>query len=195
MEPATGKRSYISEIQQYRHAGHLEFDAQSRDLREHMRAAHAAFQAPPLPNPNETGSLPSDVAANLWPIMQYVGTNWNISSSSTLTQEDFADFLALKTTQTPSYLTAYTQANQLFLGLITSLGSQAAALAYLYTPAPANPPPNWDVARSWVVQEFINLYVSQGAFRAYGWKLYPGFAGGPFDDPANLPYRPIPNGN
>jgi hypothetical protein len=40
-----------------------------------------------------------------------------------------------------------------------------------------------------VIQEFLNLYVARGSFKAYQWWLYPGFGGGPFSDPNNLPYR------
>lgn len=190
-----GFRRQIHAVAEYRHVGHSHFDAQSRDLREHMRAAHAVFQAPPLPDPDATGTLAPETAATLWEIVSFVGTNWGISGSSSLTERGFAEFLDLKTTQVPSYFTVYGLADQLFSLLVSSLGTAQAALAYLYTPAPSNPPPNWDVVRAWVVQEFINLYVSQGAFREYGWMLFPGFPGGSFDDPDHLPYRPMSDGS
>lgn len=190
-----GIRPPARAVAEYRHIGHSHFDAQSRDLREHMRAAHAVFQAPPLPDPTLTGTLSPDTAATMWEIISFVGTNWGISGSSTLTERGFQGFLDLKTTQVPSYFTVCGLADRLFARLVNRLGSAQAALVYLYTPAPSNPPPDWDVARAWVVQEFINLYVSQGAFRGYGWMLFPGFPGGSFDDPSNLPYRPMSNGN
>ncbi|PZR30462.1 MAG: hypothetical protein DI526_22430 [Caulobacter segnis] len=155
-----------------------------------MRSAAQVVSAPPLPSPKVTGVLDQADIDQLWSIISYIGEAWRLAARSTLDRSRFKDLVALKTTQTPSYYTLYRMTTALYTSLSRQYGPKG-ALAYLYTPNPASPPQNWEVVRAWAIQEFANLYVSQGAFRAYGWWLFPGFAGGPFDDPNHLPYRGI----
>jgi len=184
----------IDDVKSYVHPGEPHFEAPHPGLREHMRAAYAVSQAPPLPDPGRTGDVTPQQLNSLWEIITFVGTNWDISAQSKLTQQAFEGFVGAKTGAVPSYYTVYAMADAMLSQLVQNLGSLNAALAYLYTPDPPNPPENWDVVRFWVVQEFATFYVVQGAFRTYGWALYPGFGGGPFDDPSHLPYRPMSNG-
>lgn len=181
----------LSAIHGYVQPGHPDFEHQSRDLKEHMRAAFAVAQAPPLPNPQLTGQLAQDVLDDLGQMLSYVATNWQISPS--LAPGNFLAMIGMKTGQTPSYLTVYGMASTLFRQLTARLGSAEDALAFLYASEPDNPPEGWDVVKAWVMNEFTTLCVSQGGFTAYGWKLYPGFQGGPFDNPGDLPYRALGN--
>lgn len=186
--------SYHSAISGYVQRGAPQFLSQHRDLSTHMHAAFRAGQAPPLPNPDLTGTLDANSVQTLFQIFGFVGTNWNIAGQSSVDLAQFTnDFITLKTSQRPSYLTAYRYALELYATLANKLGPQG-ALQYLYAPKQSNPPPNWELTRAWTLQEFANYYVSQGAFRAYGWMLYSGFAGGPFNNPNFLPYRPATNG-
>jgi hypothetical protein len=186
--------SHHHAIRAYIQKGAPDFPSQHRDLSEHMRAAFRVSQAPPLPNPGETGTLDTGSVATLFQIFSFVGTNWNIAGQSSVNLAQFTNgFINLKTNQTPSYLTAYRNALEFYATLVNSLGTEV-ALQYLYSSAPPQPPPVWYLTRAWTIQEFIKYYVSQGAFRTYGWMLYPGFGGGPFDNPNALPYRPAANG-
>jgi hypothetical protein len=186
--------SHHSAIRAYLQRGAPDFPSQHRDLREHMQAAFQVSQAPPLPDPGKTGTLDAGAVSTLYDIFCFVGTNWNIAGQSSVDLAQFTNgFIDLKTSQTPSYFTVYGRAQVLYAGLQSKLGTQG-ALQYLYAPEQANPPPNWDLTRAWVIQEFIKYYLSRGAFRAYGWMLYPGFGGGPFNNPNALPYRPAGNG-
>jgi hypothetical protein len=189
--PPPGAASPLARADSYVQPGHPDFEHQSRDLKEHMRAAYAVRQAPPMPDPQATGQLPQDVLDDLGQMLSYVAVNWQISP--TLPPGNFLAMIALKTGQTPSYLTVYGMASALFRQLTAQLGSADAALAYLYAPSPADPPANWAVVNAWVMNEFTTLCVSQGGFATYGWALYPGFQGGPFDDPSHLPYRALGN--
>jgi hypothetical protein len=181
---------HLKKIKEYRHPGEKSFPSPHPGLRRHMEAAYKVQQNPPLPNPNTTGTLAAGDMQTLWTIITFVGTYWNISQYSTLSYGEFQYYMNLKTQQTPSYYTAYQQALALFAQLVQQYGSQSAALVALYSPTPPNPKPaNWDVVRFWVIQEFLTLYVVRGAFKAYGWWLYPGFGGGPFSNPNHLPYR------
>jgi hypothetical protein len=182
----------LSAQRDYVQPGHPEFLSPHRSLQEHMRAAFELAQQPPLPNPNVTGLLPQASLNALWTIISFVGQQWQISSYSRLSQQLFNSYTNLKTNQTPSYFTVYNMTVSLYQNLVLRYGQQG-ALIYLYTPNPSQPPPNWDVIRAWSIQEFAKLYVSQGAFYAYGWMLLPGWTGGPFNDPSNLPYRPMQN--
>jgi hypothetical protein len=185
-------KAILAAQRRYVQAGDSNFASPSHDLAHHMRAAARVNQAPPLPDPETTGQLGAQEIAVLWAITSYIGEAWQLSGYSTLTEAAFTGFVNLKTGQTPSYFTAYVLALGLYQILVDEYGPQG-ALAFLYNPSPITPPPDWDVVRAWVIQEFTNLYVCQGAFRVYGWWLYPGFGGGPFNNPAQLPYRTMTN--
>ncbi len=158
-----------------------------------IRAASAAAK-PPLPFPNETGTLDAASVAKLYQIIGYAGIKWQIAGYFNLNLAGFTSIVNLKTTRLPSYWTVYQMTTKVFADLIAKLGSVEAALEYLYTPDPPSPPQYWDVVRAWVIQEFLNLYITQNSFKAYGWLNYPGFVGGPYNDPNHLPYRGIENG-
>lgn len=144
---------------------------------------------PPLPDPTVTGILPDDTQDLLWGLVSDIGMLWEIQSYSNLDEETFKDYLSLKTTLVPSYYTAYMMAQSIYQELVTEYGSQSAP-EYFYTPDGGNTLPNWDIVRQWVIKEFLVIYVTRGAFRAYGWLNYAGYGGGPFNNPSDLPYRP-----
>jgi hypothetical protein len=124
----------------------------------------------------------------LWSITSYIGNNWDVRDFVDLDAQLFSAILQAKAGAVPSYYTAYHQAVALYERLAGQLGSDEAAIAFLFEPSPADPPPDWEVVRFWVIQEFIALYMSiGGAFRAYGWRIQPGFEGGPYTPVA--PYR------
>lgn len=185
---------YLAEIKNFRHPGAKNFQSPHPGLRRHMEAAFKVAQQSPLPNPGVTGTMTSGDMQTLWTIISCVGSYWNIVQYSTLQFSQFQNDINLKTQQTPSYFTAYQYAIVLLAELAQQYGSLEAALVALYTPVPPVPEPeNWDVVRDWVIQEFITLYIVRGSFTAYEWRLYPGFGGGPFSDPNNLPYRGLSN--
>ena len=152
--------------------------------------ARAALDPPPLPNPHMTGLLAAAEVETLYAIASHIGTQWKIAAGPQWSRSTFAHILAAKSAAEPSYRTVYAMAVEAFHELAASLGSRDAALDHLYLPDPAWRPSAWGIVRHWVIREFLVLYVTMGAFAAYGWKNFPGFAGGPCDDPAALPYRP-----
>lgn len=157
-------------------------------------AAQASETPPNLPDPSVTGTYSQNVIENLYSIATYPATKWNVSGESAFDINEFTEIINLKTQQTPSYFTAYQQTINLFFALKNTLGSTTAALDYLYTPNPNTPPVNWDTARFWAIQEFLIIFITSGNFRSYGWVNYPGWMGGPFNNPKDLPYRGMTDG-
>jgi len=153
--------------------------------------------APPLPSPDQTGTLqPTDVDT-LYQITLYPQKKWSIDSQQNdLDPTVFTNFINFKTQEEPSYYTAYSQTLMLYNALVNQFGSADQAMDYLYTPNPQTPPQNWDVVRNWAIKEFLLLFIISGNFRAYGWMNFPGWmGGGPFNDPNHLPYRGINYGH
>jgi len=156
--------------------------------------ARAALDRPPLPNPQMTGLLDAEEVETLYAIASHIGARWRVVAGPGWSRSTVAHILAAKSAEEPSYRTAYAMTNRAYHELAASLGSHDAALDHLYLSDPAWKPANWDVVRHWAIREFLVLYVTMGAFAAYGWQNFPGFVGGPCDDPAALPYRPSPLG-
>lgn len=148
---------------------------------------------PPLPSPGLIGALSGTEIALLYKIALYPATKWNVTGHSAFDPAEFTSFINYKTQQTPSYFTAYQELLELFTALEKKLGGDK-AMDYLYTPDPDTPPANWEVVRYWGVQEFLILFITSGNFRSFGWVNFPGWMGGPYNNPGALPYRGIDNG-
>lgn len=151
--------------------------------------------APPLPSPEQTGTISAASIDLFYAITSYAKIKWALSVDATLDPTVFTNFINNKTQISPSYFTAYLQTEALYYTLVQQLGSADKAMNYLYTPNPSTPPENWDVIRNWAIKEFLILFIICGNFKAYGWLNFPGWMGsGPFNDPNHLPYRGINNG-
>ena len=152
--------------------------------------ANRLADKPALPSPDLVGSLSKTEIATLYGIALYPAKKWNVTGHSAFDQAEFTSFVNYKTRQTPSYFTAYKQFLALFAALEQKLGSDK-AMDYLYTPDPGTPPANWETVRYWGIQEFLILFVTSGNFRSFGWVNFPGWMGGPYNNPDKLPYRGI----
>lgn len=158
-----------------------------------LLAARAATEGPPLPNPQMAGPLEPAQIETLYAIASHIGTRWQIAAGSAWSQSTFGTIVTAKSAAEPSYLTAYAMTVGAARELTAALGRDA-AMDHLYLADPAWRPADWDVVRHWAIREFLVLYVTMGAFAAYGWHNFPGFVGGPCDDPSALPYRSSPLG-
>jgi hypothetical protein len=137
-------------------------------------------------NPELTGVLVRGEVRDLWTIFTFIGATWDNSELTTIaSRQDLKRILDLKTGVAPSYLTEYREGLRIFRTLRAQLGEQEALrLVFFETPDPR--------LRQFVVLEFLRLQVASGGFARFGgYRNYPGFPGGPFDDPSNPPYRPI----
>ncbi len=158
-------------------------------LNTRMNVTFDTDDVPPLPNPDQTGTLAANDIQTLYAVASFGVTKWTLDAAyNKFDYGEFENFVGLKTGQTPSYFTAYNQVLTLYNVLVGQMG-QEAALNYLYTPSPSVPPENWEVVRYWGIQEFLNLMIVSGNFMSYGWKNFPGWMGGPYNNPNNLPYR------
>jgi hypothetical protein len=137
-------------------------------------------------NPQLTGSLRSDEVRDLWKIFEHIGTTWDNEDLTTIdSRQDLERILDLKTEIVPSYLTEYREAVRIFRNLRAQFGEQEALRRILFEEPDAR-------LRQYVVVEFLRLQVAAGGFLRFGgYRNYPGFPGGPFNDPSHLPYRPI----
>lgn len=157
----------------------------------HFAQAQQGGTPPPLPAPDTTGTLPATTIQALYSIAMYPAKKWSVTGYSAFDLNEFTGFANLKTQKKPAYYTAYNETFALYTLLVQKLGSPDAAMDFLYTPKPATPPPNWEAVRFWAIQEYLILFITSGNFRSYGWVNYPGWMGGPYNDPSHLPYRGI----
>ena len=155
-----------------------------------MQQVNRLAQKPPLPSPDRVGALSKSEIETLYSIAQYPAKKWNVSGHSAFDAAEFTSFVNYKTQQTPSYFTTYQVFLVLYNDLEQKMGSDG-AMNYLYTPDPSPPPANWEIVRFWAIQEFLILFVTSGNFRSYQWVNFPGWMGGPFNNPNKLPYRGI----
>ncbi len=139
-------------------------------------------------NPHLTGGLRSDEVRDLWSLFAFIGATWDNGELSTIaSRQDLERILDLKTGAAPSYLTEYREGVRTFRGLRSQHGEREALRRILFETPDTR-------LRQFVVLEFLRLQVASGGFARFGgYRNYPGFQGGPFDDPSDLPYRPAAN--
>lgn len=139
-------------------------------------------------NPGLTGRLRPDEVRDLWSLFAFIGATWDNAELSTIdSRQDLESVLDLKTGAAPSYLTEYREGVRILRGLRSQHGEREALRRVLFETPDAR-------LRQFVVLEFLRLQVATGGFARFGGYLnYPGFRGGPFDDPSDLPYRPASN--
>lgn len=136
-----------------------------------------------LREPQRLGKLTHAEAQELWSVFVHIGAAWGNAKYCILQDiEALRPILDAKTDNLPSYLYEYQSAIEVLAQLRQQYGHQEALQKFLF----AQPD---SCARKYVVAEFINLQISQGGFRRFGYKNYVGFMGGPFDDVSRLPYR------
>lgn len=136
-------------------------------------------------NPGLTGALRPDEVRDLWTIFAYIGSTWDNAEHAGLdSRRELAEVLDLKTGAPPSYLTEYREGVRIFRRLRAEVGEdEALRRIFFETPDPH--------LRQFVVLELLRLQVASGGFARFGgYRNYPGFRGGPFDDPSDPPYRP-----
>ena len=147
----------------------------------------------PLPLPHRVGALTKSEIDTLYEIALYPAKKWNVTGQSAFDAAEFTSFVNYKTQQTPSYFTAFQYLLAMYGTLEQQMGSDK-AMNFLYTPDPSTPPANWEIVRYWAIQEFLALFITSGNFRSYGWVNFPGWMGGPYNNPSKLPYRGIDDG-
>lgn len=136
-------------------------------------------------NPGLTGALRADEVRDLWSLFAFIGTTWDNGTLSVIdSRQDLEQVLDLKTGVAPSYLTEYREAIRILRNLRSLHGEREALRRVLFETPDAR-------LRQFVVLEFLRLQVATGGFARFGgYRNYPGFRGGPFDDPSDPPYRP-----
>ncbi len=137
-------------------------------------------------NPELTGLLRFDEVRDLWKIFELIGSTWDNRKLTTIeSRQELKRILDLKTGSAPSYLTEYREGVRIFRSLRQQFGQPEALRRILFEEPDAR-------LRQYVVVEFLKLQVASGGFLRFGgYRNYPGYPGGPFNDPSRLPYRPI----
>lgn len=155
--------------------------------------------SPALRLPATVGAPEPAVEAALWGLFVRIAARWEMTGQVDLDEPGFREILRLRSAGAPSYLTEYREAARL-LGELAPAPADGAGhdgFDQLF----ARPVGVADFAltrlgrlQSYVVGEFLELQVAFGGFRAFGYRNYRGFAGGPLSDPARLPYAPADRG-
>ena len=137
-------------------------------------------------NPDVIGDLSAVESETLWRLVGEIERQWTLSSFVNLDKAKFLEVLHEKTAKAPSYLTEYRQATE----LIDALSARTPDWPNVVLLRNSNDiATTFGRARRFVVDEFIDLIVAFGGFRFFGYANYRGFVGGPFSNPAHLPYR------
>ncbi len=144
---------------------------------------------PTLLFPERTGRLPDARQAVLAAIFADIGRRWRNAAYNPIDRQRFLSIAALKSAQTPSYLSEYLLATQTYLDWSAQHGPARAMDMLFAIPADASLTTVAGHVRTFTLSELLQLQVSQGAFRWLGYVNYPGFAGGRYNDPSRLPYR------
>jgi hypothetical protein len=148
-----------------------------------------------LREPTLTGKLIGDERAQLLQLFQCIGARWDMAGTG-VGEAQFADLVDSKTSERPSYLTEYREAAALIARIRANDRPQVTLDALLT--------PGRDVVeiaatrlgrfQKYVSSEFITWFIVRGGFRRFGYIDYCGYGGGPFSDPAHLPYRALSGG-
>lgn len=180
-QPALNRRDFLRLVA----ALGLTWSGGAACVAERAAAAVASDQAAcaGMRQPTVVGTLTDVESSEMWRLFSYIGDAWQngaycrIDSASML-----RPVLNAKTRATPSYLTEYRIAIDVLRELRRRYGDQEALRRFFFDQ------PDLCV-KQYTVAELLNLQVSQGGFRRFGYVNYAGFMGGPFDNPAHLPYR------
>jgi hypothetical protein len=146
--------------------------------------------APGLRTPELTGEAPEAVVRQLWLLFTRLADRWQMRVD--LGETGFRQFIREKTTLPPSYLTEYRQAAAVLEEVELAMESDPSAFDQLFV-VPLELP-GFGATRlarlqQFVIGEFLELQLAFGGFRAFGYRNYRGFTGGPLSDPARPPYR------
>ena len=131
--------------------------------------------------PQKTLVLKSSDVTKLWNYYKFIGSYWNMSNHLNTNKESFTRILDLKTSLRPSYFYEYMSAIQIFEKYKSPTGRLDFEKILLHNTD--------DFLNKFVTLEFINLTLTSGGFKRFGYKNYAGYAGGRFDNPMKLPYR------
>jgi len=149
--------------------------------------------SPGLRAPQLTGRADDGLLRPLWWLATQIAARWQLAEFVDLTEDAFAQFIDAKTRKAPSYLTEYRAAGRILADVEIEMRSRDDALDRIL----ARPAGFRDFAltrigrlQKFVVAEIIELQLASGGFRAFGYRNYRGFPGGPLADPAHPPYRP-----
>ena len=142
-------------------------------------------------SPNKVATLKAKDFQQLWSIFNWIGRKWDDKEFCLVGEKELKSTLSLKTSSIPSYFTEYCEAAKILRCLTAELEEQKALEQLFFVPADTTNFYSTRLGhiRQFVITEFIRYQVSQGAFRKFGYMNYRGYAGGPYSDPARLPYR------
>jgi hypothetical protein len=139
----------------------------------------------------EENALTPETVAGFWRLFVAICRQWdNVADPSTM-QTRFRGFLGNRVERNPSYVMEYRNAVAVIAELTQERGEQEAYNFLLTNAEAAHSPPETPLqrARQRVANEFINLQLSLGGFRAFtGARNYPGYIAG-VNGSGPAPYR------
>jgi hypothetical protein len=148
---------------------------------------------PGLRLPNKSGHISIDERNRLKELFAMIGISWGMESTG-VGEREFSDLVDLKTSETPSYLTEYSEAAEILTKFTSKDFAPTGSLAkLLFQPSDSSSFETTRLGRfkRYVFSEFITWWVTQGGYQRFGYATYRGFMKGPFTDPTNPPFRTI----
>lgn len=143
--------------------------------------------------PERIGELTRDDKRILWQHLAALSEIWEMRRLLTLNRTGFDEFLALRTSEEPSYYSEYVSAAALLNKLdLPTRNTPRRLAAFLRGKEPPQgvSADDFDRLRRWVSAEFVTVVLIHGGFRA----LPPlvniqGYSGGRWSGDGELPYR------
>jgi hypothetical protein len=145
-----------------------------------------------LRDPAVMGEPEPALLEQLWQLFTRMAARWQMAGEVELDENAFAQIIRAKTTLAPSYLTEYREARGILEEVERDMARDAAAFDQLFA-VPIGLE-SFELTRlgrlqKFVIGEFLELQMAYGGFRAFGYRNYRGWAGGPLSDTARPPYR------
>jgi hypothetical protein len=139
--------------------------------------------------PSSTGPLEAAEIEGLWEVFVHIGRTWGAEGADPLYQRSqWLEFLQVKTQQAPSYLQEYRSGLEVLAELYRLHGEEM--WQKLFFDHGTTSPPTTRLAhlRTFVVEEFIKVWLTSGGFKTYGAGNYNSYVSGS-RFAVRLPYR------
>ncbi|HYT88618.1 MAG TPA: hypothetical protein VEL76_07905 [Gemmataceae bacterium] len=150
-------------------------------------------ELPPYLLPSNTGHLSALEVEGLWEVFVHIGQTWGAVGADPLYQRSqWLEFLQVKTEEAPSYLEEYRSA----LAVLAELREVHSDGMWqkLFFEHGTTSPPTTRLAhlRTFVVEEFIKVWLTSGGFKTYGAGNYNSYVSGS-RFAVRPPYRRMPS--
>lgn len=135
-------------------------------------------------------AIGNDIAPALWLLFVAIGDHWKLGDDPEPYRSRLATFMDNRIAINPLYRGYYDAAAATIADLVATNGPTGAFEILFATKTSSGVPASpIEVAKRFVVNEFITMRLAFGGFKSFGARNYNGYIGGT-NDPTDCPYRP-----